>query len=105
MSMFFSSRKTVFEKIARHLLDSWLSVELPKAFSYHNLDSTSTPGGSIKKVSDLSTAPRHLVDRSSIILASGVFLPQQLLNTLSIDVTFSQHLLDRWLDTSSVKIY
>ena len=44
----------------------------------------------------ISTAPRHLVDRSSIILASGVFLPRQLLDTLSVDVAFSQHFLDRW---------
>ena len=49
----------------------------------------------------ISTAPRHLVDRSSIILASGVFLPRQLLNTLSIDVAFSWHLLNRWLNTTS----
>ena len=41
-----------------------------------------------------------LVDRSSIILTSGVFLPRQLLNTLSVDVAFSRHLLNRWLDTT-----
>ena len=123
MSVFFSSQKTVFEKLARHLLntssiasylssflklflitisiapqhllDSWLSVEFPETFSYRNLDSTSTPGGSIEKFSDLSTTPRHLVDRSSIILAFGVFLSRQLLDTLSVDIAFSRHLLDR----------
>ena len=49
----------------------------------------------------ISTAPRHLVDRSSIILASGVFLPRQLLDTWSVNVAFSRHLLDRCLDTTS----
>ena len=35
------------------------------AFSYRNLDSFSTPGGSIEKVSASLIASRHLVDRSS----------------------------------------
>ena len=65
MFMFFSSRKTVFKKIARHLLGTWLSVELPSFFSYHNLDTSSTPGGLIKKVPASSIASRQLVDRSS----------------------------------------
>ena len=86
MSVFFSTRKTVFEKLAQHLLDSWLSVELPKAFSYHNLNSwwidresfwpldiSSTPGGSIEHHSCLwcfssSTASRHFVYRRCIFL-------------------------------------
>ena len=105
MSVFFSSRKNVFEKLARHLLYSWLSVELPKAFSYRNLDNTSTPGGSIKKVYDLSTAPRHLVDRSSIILASGIFLPWHSICRCCFFSTFARQMARHHLDTSSVEIY
>ena len=92
MSMFFSSRKTVFEKIARHLLDSWLSVELPKAFSYRNLDSTSTPGGSIEHHScfwcfSSSTASRHFICWRCFFL------------------TLAQQMARHHLDTSSVEIY
>ena len=32
----------------QYLLDSWLSVELPYAFSYHNLACTLIPSGSIE---------------------------------------------------------
>ena len=82
MSVFFSSQKTVFEKLAQHLLD------------------TSSIAGYLSSFLKLfliaiSAAPRHLMDRSSIILASGVFLPRQLstlylstllfLNTCSTD--------------------
>ena len=45
----------------KSFLDTWL------AFSYRKLDTSSTPGGSIKKVPIPSIAYRHLVDRSSLI--------------------------------------
>ena len=57
--------KNCFEKLARHLLDTLLSVELLKPFSYCNPDTSSIPGGSIKKAPASSIAPRYLVDRSS----------------------------------------
>ena len=50
----------------RYLLDSWLSIKLPKTFSYRNLACTSIPGGSIEIGSVCSIASLHLVDRSSI---------------------------------------
>ena len=57
--------KNCFEKLARHLFNTLLSVELLKPFSYCNPDSSSIPSGSIEKASASSIAPRHLVDRSS----------------------------------------
>ena len=57
--------KNCFEKLAWHLLDTFLSVELLKPFSYHNPDCSSILGGSIKKAPASSIAPRHLVDRLS----------------------------------------
>ena len=57
--------KNCFEKLARHLLDTLLFVELLKPFSYRNLDTSSILGGSIEKAPASSIAPRHLVDRSS----------------------------------------
>ena len=67
MFVFFSSRKTVFKKLARHLLDIWLSVELSNFFSYHNLNSSSTPDGSIKKVTVSSIATARSINRATIL--------------------------------------
>ena len=50
------------------------------AFSYHNPDSFSTPGGSIENVSASSITSRHLVDRSRMFLP-----PRLLLDTWWID--------------------
>ena len=49
--------KNCFEKLARHLLHTLLSVELLKPFSYRNPDSSSIPGGSIEKALASSIAP------------------------------------------------
>ena len=46
----------------RYVLDTLLSVELFKPFSYRNLDSSSIPGGSIENAPASSIASRHLVD-------------------------------------------
>ena len=51
----------------RYVLDTLLSVELFKPFSYRNLDSSSIPGGSIENAPASSIASRHLVDWSSLI--------------------------------------
>ena len=95
-----------FSPLKKLFLKSWLDtssilfVELPKLF-----------------LIAISTAPRHLMDRSrkfltsrqllntgwidrASCLASGVFLPQQFLDTWSVDVAFSWHLLDKCLDTT-----
>ena len=65
----FSHLKKLFLKAGstppQYLLDSWLSVELPKAFSYRNLACTSIPDGSIEIESIFSITSLHLVDRSS----------------------------------------
>ena len=57
--------KNCFEKLTRHLLDTLLSVELLKPFSYRNPDSSLIPGGSIENAHASSIASRHLVDQSS----------------------------------------
>ena len=64
-----------FSPLKKLFLKSWLDTSLIASyllsflsfFSYRNLDSTSTPDGSIEKVFDLSTTPQHRVDRSSIM--------------------------------------
>ena len=68
MSAFFTLEKLVLKSGStppRYLLDTLLSVELLKPFSYRNLDTSSILGGSIEKAPASSIAPRHLVDRSS----------------------------------------
>ena len=50
--------KNCFEKLARHLLDSYLFVELPKPFSYRNPDSPLIPSGSIKNAPASLIAPQ-----------------------------------------------
>ena len=88
MSVFFSSRKTVFEKLARHLLDSKLSIELPKLFliaillaPWYILDR------SRKFLTSWQLLNTWWIDRASS-LASGVSIPRQLLDTRSVDVAF-----------------
>ena len=80
----------------RYLAICWASL----AFSYHNLASTSTLGGSIEKVFDLSIASRHLVDRSSFCSCFWCFF----LDTYSIPEVVDGHFfdtsLDKYLNTS-----
>ena len=80
MSVFFSSRKTVFKS----LLDTSLTpgyLSSFQAFSYRNLDTSSTPGGLIEKVHVPSIASRHLVDRSSLISYVWCFVYRHFLDT------------------------
>ena len=58
----------------RYLAICWAS----SAFSYRNLDSFSTPSGSIEKVLASSIASRHLVDRSSFCSCIWCFVPRYL---------------------------
>ena len=52
-----------------------------QAFSYRNLDASSTLGGLIEKVPVPLIASRHLVDRSSLISCVWCFVPRHLLDT------------------------
>ena len=78
-------------------------------FSYHNLDSFSTPGGSIEKVPASSIASQHLVDRSSFCFCIWWFVPWHLLDTCICQRPFSRYLpwqMSQHLSTpSSVEIY
>ena len=70
-----------------------------QAFSYRNLDTSSTPGGSIEKVSIPSIASRHLVDRSSLISCVWCFVPRHFLDTYICRWLNPRHLTRHSLDT------
>ena len=103
MSVSFTSRKTAFH--------SWLdtfsipprylvSCRASKAFSYRNLDTSSTPGGSIEILSVWSIPSRHHVDRSSFLCWMSCLVPRYLLDTSAVEGIFSRHLPRQHLDTS-----
>ena len=92
--------KNCFEKLAWHLLDTLLSVELLKFFSYRNPDSSSIPGGLIKNAPASSIAPWHLVDQSSFCSWIWFLVARYLLDTLAIEDHFLDTYLDSFLDTS-----
>ena len=92
--------KNCFENLARHLLDTLLSVKLLKPFSYRNLDSSSIPGGSIENAPASSIAYRHLVDRSRFCSWIWFLVARYLLDTLAVDGHFLNTYLDSFLDTS-----
>ena len=96
----FHISKICFEKLARHLLDTLLPVELLKHFSKRNLDTSSIPGGSIEKAPASSIAPRHLLDRSSFCSESDSLWLDSFLNTSTIKDQILDTYLDRSLDTS-----
>ena len=89
-----------FKKLALHLLDTLLSVELLKHFSLCNLDTSSIPGGSIEKAHASSIAPRHLVNQSSFYSWIRFFVSRYLLDTSAVDDQFLDTYLDSFLDTS-----
>ena len=97
--------KNCFEKLARHLLDTLLSAELLKPFSYRNPDSSSIPGGSIEKAPTSSIAPRYLVDQSSFYSWIWFLVARYLLDTLVVEHHFLDTYLDSFLDTSRYLIY
>ena len=92
--------KNCFEKLARHLLDTLLSVELLKPFSYRNPDSSSIPSGSIENALASSIASWHLVDRLSFCSWIWFLVARYFLNTLAFDDHFLDTYLDSFLDTS-----
>ena len=100
----FSPFKKLFWKAgstpSRHLLNTLLSVELFKPFSYRNPDNSSIPGGSIENAFASSIAPRHLVDRSSFCSWIWFFVARYLLDTSVVEGQFLDTYLDSFLDTS-----
>ena len=89
----------------RYLLDTLLSIELLKPFSYRNPNSSSIPGGSIENAPASSIASRHLVDRSSFYSWIWFLVAQYLLDTSAVDKHFLDTYLNSFLDTSSVELY
>ena len=92
----------------QYLIDTLVSVELLKPFSYRNPNSSSIPGGSIENAPASSIASWHLVDRSSFcswiwfLLLDTCSIPQ--LST-SIFSTPTSTASSTPLDTSSVEHY
>ena len=73
-----------------------------QAFSYRNLNTSSTPGGSIEKVPIPLIASWHLVDRLSLNSCVWCFVPRHFLDTCISRRPNPQHLarhLDRHLST------
>ena len=91
--------KNCFERLAWHLLDTLLSVELLKFF-YRNPDTSLILGGSIENAPASTIASRHLVDRSSFCSWIWFFVARYLLNTSAIDDQFLDTYLDSFLNTS-----
>ena len=96
----FHISKNCFEKLARHLLDTLLSVELPKHFFKCNLDTSLIPGGSIEKAPASSIAPRHLLDQSRFFLDSDFLLHDSFIDTSAIEDQILDTYLNRYLNTS-----
>ena len=97
--------KNCFEKLARHLLDTLLSVELLKPFSYRNHDSSSIPGRSIEKALTSSIAPRHLVDRLSFYSWIWFLVARYFLDTSTVEDHFLDTYLDRFSTAALVNVY
>ena len=97
--------KNCFEKLAWHLLDTLLSIELLKPFSYRNPDSSSIPGGSTENAPASSIASRHLVDRSSFYSWIWFLVARHLLDTSAVDDHFLDTYLERFSTPASVEIY
>ena len=92
--------KNCFEKLAWHLLDTLLSVELLKPFSYRNPDTSSIPDGSIENAPASSIASRHLVDQSSFCSWIWFLVARYFLDTSAVNDLFLDTYLDRFLNTS-----
>ena len=92
MSVFFSSRKTVFKKLARHLLDTWLSIKLPSFFfllqSRHLLDTFWIDRESSYLLDSFSMTARS-IDWASVL---------DIVDCSSTHASVNSHLLDTYLD-------
>ena len=91
ISIFFPSWKTVLKQ-SWQLLDTSSTLGYLssfQAFSYRNLNTSSTPGGSIEKVLVSSIASRHLVDQSSLISCAWCFCTSTLARHLYLSAANS----------------
>ena len=100
----FHTSKNRFEKLSRHLphtssIPCYLS-SFSSIFFKRNLDTSSIPGGSIKKPPASLIAPRHLLDRSIFCSESNSLLLDSFLDTSAIEDQILDTYLDRSLDTS-----
>ena len=93
-----------FEKLARHLLNILLSVELLRPFSYCNPDSSLILGGSIEKAPASSLASRHLVDWSSFCSWIWFLVARYLLDNSAVNKFFLNTYLNSFLDISGYLI-
>ena len=83
-------------------INTWLSIELPSFFSYRNLNTSSTPGGSIEKVPISSIAKS--IDRASVL--DMVVTSSTLARHLHLSTTFFSTPTSTNCSTpSSVEIY
>ena len=109
MSVFFSSRKTVFKSLLDTYSTPGYLSSFQAFFSYCNLDTFSTPGGSIEKVLVSSIASQQLGRSIELLCLIWWVVPRHLLDTFICRWPFSQHLprqLARYLSTpTSVEIY
>ena len=109
MSVFFSSRKTVFKSLLDTFLTPGYLLSFQAFFSYRNLDTSLTPGGSIEKVLVSSIAFQQLGRSIELLFLIWWFVPRHMLDTCICRRPFSQHLprqISRHLSTpSSVEIY
>ena len=92
--------KNWFLKVAWLLLDTLLSIELLKPFSYHNPNSSSILGGSIENAPASLIASWHLVDRSSFCFWIWFLIARYLLDTSAVHKHFLNTYLNSFLDTS-----
>ena len=91
ISVFFSSKKNYFKS----LLDTSSTpgyLSSFQAFSYRNLDISSTPSGSIEKVPVSSIASRQLGRSIELLFLIWWFVPRHMLNTSIRRRPFSRHL-------------
>ena len=89
MSVFFSSRKTVFKSLLDTSSTPGYLSSFQAFFSYCNLDTSLTLGGSIEKVPIPTIASRHLVDWSSLISCVWCFCTSKLSQHLYLSIAKS----------------
>ena len=109
ISVFFSSQKTVFKSLLDTSSTPGYLSSFQAFFSYCNLDTSSTPGGSIEKVPVSSIASRQLGRLIELLFLIWWFVPRHMLDTFICRWPFSRHLpqqIAKHLSTpSSVEIY
>ena len=106
MSVFFSSRKTVFKSLLDTYSTPGYLSSFQAFFSYCNLDTSSTPGGLIEKVPVSSIASRQLGRSIELLFVIWCFVPRHMLDTFIYWWPFFSTPTSTDCSTpSSVKIY